>query len=90
MSRFLFSFRKQGTVTPDQPETPSYPGSSIPSFLPKAVSAFITDDIGMEISIPYSNEGSGISGPILFEVVGIGHHASDALNSLTITLMTKT
>ena len=88
MSRFLFSFRKQGIITPGQPETPPDPGLSIPSFLPKAVSAFTTDDIGMPISIPYTDAGGVISGPILFEVVGVNHHTSDAYPQ-TITLMTK-
>ena len=57
--------------------------------LTKQVSEFTSDDIGkVEVSIPYSNEGSAISGPIIFEVVGVNHHTS-AAHPKTITLMTK-
>ena len=83
MSRFLFSFRRQGAggiVTPsDLVEL---------GILTKQISEFSNDDIGTEVSIPYSNEGSGISGPILFEVVGVNHHTSEE-HPKTITLMTK-
>ena len=100
MSRFLFSFRKQGIITPDQPETPSDPGSSIPSFLPKAVSAYKNADISNEeyskVLIPYNdptgkillvNDDKGRS-CIEFELVGVNHHTSDA-HPKTITLMAK-
>ena len=83
MSRFLLSFRKQGTggiVTPsDLVEL---------GILTKQISEFSNDDIGTEVSIPYSNEGSGISGPIIFEVVGVNHHTTTE-HPKTITLMTK-
>ena len=88
MSRFLLSFRKQGAVTPDQPVTPSVSDLVALGILEKQVSAFTTDDIGKEISIPYTNEGSGISGPIVFEVVGVNHHTTSE-HQKTITLMTK-
>ena len=83
MSRFLLSFRRQGTggiVTPsDLVEL---------GILTKQISEFSNDDIGTEVSIPYNNEGSGISGPIIFEVVGVNHHTSEE-HPQTITLMTK-
>ena len=83
MSRFLLSFRRQGTggiVTPsDLVEL---------GILTKQISEFSNDDIGTEVSIPYNNEGSGISGPIIFEVVGVNHHTSEE-HPKTITLMTK-
>ena len=83
MSRFLLSFRRQGTG-----------GIATPSdlvelgILTKQISEFSNDDIGTEVSIPYNNEGSGISGPIIFEVVGVNHHTSEE-HPKTITLMTK-
>ena len=83
MSRFLLSFRRQGAggiVTPsDLVEL---------GILTKQISEFSNDDIGTEVSIPYTNEGSGISGPIVFEVVGVNHHTSEE-HPQTITLMTK-
>ena len=83
MSRFLLSFRKQGAggiVTPsDLVEL---------GILTKQISEFSNDDIGTEVTIPYTNEGSGISGPIIFEVVGVNHHTSEE-HPKTITLMTK-
>ena len=56
--------------------------------LSKPISEFSDSDIGTEVSIPYSNEGSGISSPIVFEVVGVNHHTT-AEHPKTITLMTK-
>ena len=56
--------------------------------LTKPISEFSNSDIGTEVSIPYSNEGSGISGPIVFEVVGVNHHTTSE-HQKTITLMTK-
>ena len=56
--------------------------------LTKPISEFSDSDIGTEVSIPYSNEGSGISGPIVFEVVGVNHHTTTEYQK-TITLMTK-
>ena len=56
--------------------------------LSKPISEFSDSDIGTEVSIPYSNEGSGISGPIVFEVVGVNHHTTSE-HQKTITLMTK-
>ena len=56
--------------------------------LTKPISEFSDSDIGTEVSIPYSNEGSGISGPIVFEVVGVNHHTTTEYPK-TITLMTK-
>ena len=83
MSRFLLSFRRQGTggiVTPsDLVEL---------GILTKQISEFSNADIGTEVSIPYNNEGSGISGPIVFEVVGVNHHTTTE-HPKTITLMTK-
>ena len=85
MSRFLLSFRRQGAggiVTPsDLVEL---------GILRKQISEFSNDDIGTEVSIPYNNEGSGISGPIIFEVVGVNHHKdTNNADTPTITLMTK-
>ena len=83
MSRFLLSFRKQGAggiVTPSDLVKLG--------ILTKQISEFSNDDIGTEVSIPYSNEGSGISGPIVFEVVGVNHHTTIEYPK-TITLMTK-
>ena len=95
MRRFLMSFRRQASgggtippVTPDQPETPLVSDLVELGILTKQISEFSNDDIGTEVSIPYSNEGSGIIGPILFEVVGVNHHTSEE-HPQTITLMTK-
>ena len=88
MKRFLLSFRKQGAVTPDQPVTPSVSDLVKLGILKKQISEFSNDDIGTEVTIPYTNEGSGISGPIVFEVVGVNHHTTSE-HQKTITLMTK-
>ena len=56
--------------------------------LTKQISEFSNSDIGTEVTIPYTNEGSGISGPIVFEVVGVNHHTTSE-HQKTITLMTK-
>ena len=56
--------------------------------LTKQISEFSDSDIGTEVTIPYTNEGSGISGPIVFEVVGVNHHVTTEYPQ-TITLMTK-
>ena len=56
--------------------------------LTKQISEFSNDDIGTEVLIPYTNEGSGISGPIFFEVVGVNYHTTTEYQK-TITLMTK-
>ena len=88
MRRFSMSFRRQGAVTPDQPVTPSVSDLVALGILEKQVSAFTTDDIGKEISIPYDNVGSGISSQIVFEVVGVNHHTNSE-HDKTITLMTK-
>lgn len=56
--------------------------------LPKQVSEFTNSDIGTEVSIPYTDASGVISGPIIFEVVGVNHHTSDVYPQ-TITLMTK-
>ena len=85
MKRFLLSFRKQGAVTPSEPSVSDLVSLGI---LTKPISKFSNSDIGTEVSIPYSNEGSGISGPIVFEVVGVNHHTTSE-HQKTITLMTK-
>ena len=85
MSRFLLSFRRQGNVTPSEPSVSDLVELGI---LTKQISEFSNSDIGTEVSIPYSNEGSGISGPIVFEVVGVNHHTTTE-HQKTITLMTK-
>ena len=85
MRRFSISFRRQGVVTPEPLETDLVKLG----ILTKQVSEFTTDDIGkVDVSIPYNNEGSGISGPIVFEVVGVNHHTTIEYPK-TITLMTK-
>ena len=85
MKRFLLSFRKQGAVTPSEPSVSDLVSLGI---LTKPISKFSNSDIGTEVSIPYSNEGSGISGQIVFEVVGVNHHTTTE-HPKTITLMTK-
>ena len=85
MRRFSMSFRRQGAVTPSEP---SVSGLVSLGILKKPISEFSNSDIGTEVSIPYSNEGSGISGPIVFEVVGVNHHTTSE-HQKTITLMTK-
>ena len=87
MKRFLLSFRRQGAVTPSEPSVSDLVELGI---LTKQISEFSNSDIGTEVSIPYSNEGSGISGPIVFEVVGVNHHKdTNNADTPTITLMTK-
>ena len=85
MRRFSMSFRRQGAVTPSEPSVSDLVSLGI---LTKPISKFSNSDIGTEVSIPYSNEGSGISGPIVFEVVGVNHHTTSE-HPKTITLMTK-
>ena len=85
MSRFLLSFRRQGNVTPSEPSVSDLVELGI---LTKQISEFSDSDIGTEVTIPYTNEGSGISGPIVFEVVGVNHHTTTE-HQKTITLMTK-
>ena len=84
MRRFSMSFRRQGAVTPEPLETDLVKLG----ILTKQVSEFTNSDIGTEVTIPYSNKGSGISGPIVFEVVGVNHHTTTE-HQKTITLMTK-
>ena len=85
MRRFSISFRRQGNVTPSEPSVSDLVELGI---LTKQISEFSDSDIGTEVSIPYSNEGSGISGPIVFEVVVVNHHTTSE-HQKTITLMTK-
>ena len=85
MRRFLLSFRRQGAVTPSEPSVSDLVSLGI---LSKPISEFSDSDIGTEVTIPYTNEGSGISGPIVFEVVGVNHHTTTEYQK-TITLMTK-
>ena len=84
--RFTFAYNREGNVIP--PVTPSVSGLVSLGILKKPISEFSNSDIGTEVSIPYSNEGSGISGPIVFEVVGVNHHTTSE-HQKTITLMTK-
>ena len=56
--------------------------------LEKPISDFTNADIGTEISIPYTDAGGVISGPIVFEVVGVNHH-TNFRHRQTITLMSK-
>ena len=56
--------------------------------LSKPISEFTNDDIGTEVYIPYTDSSGIISGPIVFEVVGVNHHTSEE-HQQTITLMTK-
>lgn len=91
MGKFIVSFRRQGTITPGQPSTPSVSDLVELGILPKQVSEFTTADIGTEISIPYNDESGKFllnNGCIEFEVVGVNHHTSDE-HPTTITLMTK-
>ena len=86
MRRFSMSFRRQGAVTPEPLETDLVKLG----ILSKPISEFSDSDIGTEVTIPYTNEGSGISGPIVFEVVGVNHHKdTNNADTPTITLMTK-
>ena len=84
--RFTFAYNREGNVIP--PVTPSVSDLVELGILKKQISEFSNDDIGTEVTIPYTNEGSGISGPIIFEVVGVNHHTSEE-HPKTITLMTK-
>ena len=84
--RFTFAYNREGNVIP--PVTPSVSDLVELGILTKQISEFSDSDIGTEVSIPYSNEGSGISGPIVFEVVGVNHHVTTE-HPKTITLMTK-
>ena len=84
--RFTFAYNREGNVIP--PVTPSVSDLVELGILTKQISEFSNDDIGTKVSIPYSNEGSGISGQIVFEVVGVNHHTT-AEHQKTITLMTK-
>ena len=85
MRRFSISFRRQGNVTPEPLETDLVKLG----ILTKQVSDFTTDDIGkVDVSIPYTDASGVISGPIVFEVVGVNHHTT-AEHPKTITLMTK-
>ena len=84
--RFTFAYNREGNVIP--PVTPSVSDLVSLGILKKQISEFSNSDIGTEVSIPYNNEGSGISGPIVFEVVGVNHHTT-AEHPKTITLMTK-
>ncbi len=79
---YILSFKRKGAVTPS--------GSDLVALgiLPKQISEFTNDDIGTEVSIPYTDASGIISNPIVFEVVGVNHHTSDA-HPQTITLMTK-
>ena len=62
--RFTFAYNREGNVIP--PVTPSVPDLDELGILSKPITEFTNTDIGTEVSIPYSNEGSGISGPIVF------------------------
>ena len=84
--RFTFAYNREGNVIP--PVTPSVSDLVELGILTKQISEFSNSDIGTEVSIPYNNAGSGISGPIIFEVVGVNHHTSEE-HQKTITLMTK-
>ena len=84
--RFTFAYNREGNVIP--PVTPSVSDLVELGILSKPISEFSNSDIGTEVSIPYTNEGSGISGPIVFEVVGVNHHTTSE-HPQTITLMTK-
>ena len=79
---YILAFKRKGTETPS--------GSDLVALgiLPKQVSEFTNSDIGTEVSIPYTDARGVISGPIIFEVVGVNHHTSDVYPQ-TITLMTK-
>ena len=85
MRRFSMSFRRQGNVTPEPLKTDLVKLG----ILMKQVSEFTTDDIGkVDVSIPYTDANGVISGPIVFEVVGVNHHTTTE-HPKTITLMTK-
>ena len=91
MGKFIVSFRRQGTITPEQPSTPSVSDLVELGILTKQISEFTNDDIGTTVYIPYNDESGKIllnDGRIEFEVVGVNHHTSDE-HPTTITLMTK-
>ena len=79
---YILSFKRKGTVTPSESDLVAL------GILPKQISEFTNADIGTEISIPYTDAGGVISGPIIFEVVGVNHHTNSE-HQQTITLMTK-
>ena len=81
---YILAFKRKGT------ETPSVSDLVALGILPKQVSEFTNADIGTEVSIPYTDAGGVISGPIVFEVVGVNHHKdTNNVDTPTITLMTK-
>ena len=91
MGKFILSFKRKGTITPEHPETPS--GSDLVSLgiLTKPIAEFSNSDIGTTVLIPYNDPTGKIllnNGNIEFEVVGVNHHTT-AEHSHTITLMTK-
>jgi hypothetical protein len=92
MRKFTLAFSNKGSVIPpDEPIIPEVPELSdlvALGILPKQISEFTNDDIGTEVLIPYTDASGVISGPIVFEVVGVNHHTSDE-HQQTITLMTK-
>ena len=87
MRRFSISFRRQGNVTPEPLETDLVKLG----ILKKQISEFSNADIGkVDVSIPYTDASGVISGPIVFEVVGVNHHKdTNNADTPTITLMTK-
>ena len=81
---YILAFKRKGTETPS--------GSDLVALgiLPKQISEFTNADIGTEVSIPYTDAGGVISGPIVFKVVGVNHHKdTNNADTPTITLMTK-
>jgi hypothetical protein len=89
MSKYILAFSKEDSINP--PSTPpSLPDLVELGILPKQVSEYTNTDIGSIISIPYTDESGNISGPIIFEVVGVNHHKDiNDESKPTITLMTK-
>ena len=79
---YILSFKRKGTITPPLSDLVAL------GILPKQISEFTNADIGTEVSIPYTDAGGVISGPIVFEVVGVNHHTNSE-HQQTITLMTK-
>ena len=58
--------------------------------LPRPISDYKNEHIGETISIPYTDDSGNITGPIVFEVVGVNNHKYiNNPNKPTITLMTK-
>ena len=91
MGKFIVSFRRQGTITPGQPSTPSVSDLVELGILTKQISEFTNDDIGTTVLIPYTDSSGKIllnDGKIEFEVVGVNHHTTTEYPK-TITLMTK-